>query len=82
MFCMHCGSLVPEDSNFCIECGTPVQVQQPVEETTQPTTAQITSEKITPPTEPIRCPSCGMLAFYGRKHCLICGGDMDQKQKD
>lgn len=123
MICVNCGSFVPDDSNFCIECGAPIQGQAPVGTTAQPAPQmpptpqmpaepevqpepkmqpepsvqaqvlqqtesaaeqstemqQVEEQQIEEPEvqkEPVRCPSCGMLAFYGRKHCLICGGDM------
>lgn len=86
MFCLQCGSKVPDDSKFCVECGAPVQApvrpavqaqpQMPAQQAPAQPAVQTSAPAQPQPQEPVRCPECGMLAFLGRKHCLICGADM------
>ena len=32
-FCTNCGATLPDDKNFCTECGTPVAIEEPVQQT-------------------------------------------------
>jgi DNA-directed RNA polymerase subunit RPC12/RpoP len=50
MFCIKCGSQLPDDAAFCIKCGAKQQTVQ----TSTPTTSQ-TQEMA----KEIKCPSCG-----------------------
>lgn len=54
MFCVNCGSKIPDDSQFCIQCGTPVQSvsSQPV-----PTPAQPMAAPVQQPSVPIQPPA-------------------------
>ena len=36
-FCTNCGATLPDDKNFCTECGTPVAIEEPVQQTPPPT---------------------------------------------
>ncbi|MGI0047108.1 MAG: zinc ribbon domain-containing protein [Nitrosotalea sp.] len=58
MYCIKCGSQLPDDASFCIKCGTRQQQSQAPQPTqpaqpTQSTTTQSSDVK------EIKCPSCG-----------------------
>ena len=49
MFCIKCGSQLPDDAAFCLKCGVKQQIRQ------EPSTANQTQEIV----KEIKCPSCG-----------------------
>src|ERR1700747_443989 len=51
MFCIKCGSQLPDDAGFCIKCGA--KQQSTVQ--TAPTVIRQTQEMV----KEIKCPSCG-----------------------
>ncbi len=54
MYCIKCGSQLPDDASFCAKCGTKQQSQAPQpSQSPQPTAAQSGAVK------EIKCPSCG-----------------------
>jgi predicted nucleic acid-binding Zn ribbon protein len=58
MFCIKCGTQLPDDNIFCTKCGTKVNLEEntPVKE----------------PAEPV-CSVCGMKYTAGDKFCTGCG---------
>lgn len=86
MFCSKCGKQIPDRANFCQCCGKPVNtagLPRPISQAEQPTgIAQPVTRVVRRPTAPlpaeapIKCPVCGMLAYSGRSHCLICDADL------
>ncbi len=62
MYCIKCGTQLPDDASFCIKCGARQQSQPPKQEQS---TAQSTMQSAPQPTDQssgvkeIKCPSCG-----------------------
>ena len=48
-FCTNCGATLPEDKNFCTECGSPVATVEPTIETPPVQTAPPPVQQTTPP---------------------------------
>lgn len=66
--CPHCGSLVPADKRFCIQCGEPLS-EENLQESSQNKT-EVTVEYTV-------CPTCGARVPAGRKFCIECGSRLD-----
>lgn len=80
MFCAKCGKQIPDGASFCQACGKPVNIaglSQPMYQAKQ-SMPQVVGRPTAPlPIEqPVRCPACGMLAYSGQSHCLICDADL------
>ena len=80
MYCIKCGSQLPDDAAFCIKCGAkqeaaPVQQEQPVEQVSSP------SQGVTE----IKCPSCGapIAPKFGEMviTCEYCGSSITLENK-
>src|SRR5215470_11107830 len=72
MFCIKCGSQLPDDAAFCIKCGT--RQQQP---TMQTATATNQAHEVV---KEIKCPSCGapIVPRFGEMviTCEYCGSSV------
>ncbi|MDE1726669.1 MAG: zinc ribbon domain-containing protein [Thaumarchaeota archaeon] len=55
MYCIKCGSQLPDDAAFCIKCGSKQQVPQ----TAQPEKSASQSTNESQGVKEIKCPSCG-----------------------
>lgn len=58
MYCIKCGSQLPDDASYCIKCGTKQQQSQasPSTQPAQPTQSTTTQSS---DVKEIKCPSCG-----------------------
>ncbi len=74
MYCIKCGSQLPDDADFCSKCGTK-QV-----EATQPSKQESTVESQPQGAKEIKCPSCGapIVPKYGEMviTCEYCGSSV------
>ena len=50
-FCTNCGATLPDDKNFCTECGSPVATVEPAMETPPVQTAPPPVQQTPPPTQ-------------------------------
>jgi uncharacterized protein (AIM24 family)/RNA polymerase subunit RPABC4/transcription elongation factor Spt4 len=75
MFCINCGSKIPEKGNFCVNCGSrapvpppaPVPVGLPIG-----SAGQIVATPVSP-RGPAKCSWCGALFEAGQNTCPKCG---------
>ncbi|MGA8603947.1 MAG: zinc ribbon domain-containing protein, partial [Thermoplasmata archaeon] len=79
-YCKKCGAQIPDDAQFCMKCGTPVQGAG-----TAPSASAATATPSTPPiagagVQELKCPSCGapIKPTFGEMviTCDYCGGSI------
>lgn len=79
MFCTNCGAQLPDDSQFCTECGQPLTPAS----TPQPDPSVADATRVMPSTAPVSsqekhfCTNCGAEIPEGCAFCISCGAPAD-----
>src|ERR1051326_295673 len=79
MFCIQCGSQVPDGGNFCVACGSPVKhpapaaVEQPAARVQPPPAPAALPRSAEPQHPAMRCSWCGSEIGPSQPACPRCG---------
>jgi uncharacterized protein (AIM24 family) len=76
MFCIHCGSQVPEGGNFCVGCGSPVKGPPAAFSHPSPVAPAphlSTPPAAAPPSASAKCSWCGNIVDATEASCPRCG---------
>lgn len=71
MFCVHCGTQIPESGNFCVSCGSPVK-RAPAAPPAPPIPSQPPPAP-TPHSASAKCAWCGNPVDAAQSSCPRCG---------
>ncbi len=74
MFCIHCGTQVPEGGNFCVGCGSPVKPA--VAATPPPTPHRSAPPAPAPRVASAKCSWCGSVVNAAESACPRCGASV------
>ncbi len=83
IFCMNCGTTMPEETHFCPKCGSPTLKELNLDDERSRSHARrkaLTSEDAgTALAQPLMCPACGAFNAASSRYCNSCGTLLDPR---